>query len=784
MILNIIINKGFDRAVKFHNNFLIKTVLFLIVGLITGYYFLDFRLLLILSVGIVILFFLFDNTKKLSILFLIFIFLFGFFYLLYYEMSYNSKYSIANYNGQVCEVIGKIDYNLDSLEGNLLNLEPILVNNKRVKYGKIQLYKDQIKSDIKQNDLVIARLKLNKPQPKRNPGGFSYYNYLKKRKVYSIGNIFEIYKIQSYPGFKNIIIKIKGVLLNAINNKISQPVNEFIKALLLGEKSSLNQNWETNFRKAGANHLLAISGLHIGFITIFLLTLLNLLTFSQTVKNIILTIFLFIYILMTGVRASVLRASFLVLIYRYCKQLNIEIEFPALISGVLFLILLINPYQLFSIGLQLSFLVLIMIISWTKLLQKYLYTGLAVSIAAQLGSMPLTAYYFNTVTPAGIITNLWAIPLISGIVFLVLIHFAFYLFIPFLSNFTGQIIYILSKFLKDGINIMSDLPSAEVKVTTPSFLTVILIYIIIFMLSYILKIKGSIKYRKKFKTLSILLIIITLITVITIILPIHENNLLNIYCLDVGQGDSIFVKLPNKKNILIDTGANIGKSSNVKRTIIPFLLNRRVKLIDYLLITHFDADHCSDSDYLIKNGFVKNLIISKKFDRESQKANYILKAAKEKNIRVLTVENEDILKFNKARLEFFAPIKESNYQSRNYNSIVFRLNYEDFEMFFPGDIAGEVELELIKKMPKELLSSDILKVAHHGSISSSLNKFIKAVKPKEAIISVGVNKYGHPSSEVLNRFKKLKTRVWRTDKSGAVIIKTDGYKYNINSYIN
>jgi len=781
---NNLFNKGFDKIVKLDNEFLIKAVLFLIVGLITGYYFLDFRLILILSVGMILIFLLLDNTKKLYMIILIIIFLFGFFYLLYYEAGYNSKYSITGYNGQTVEVIGKIKYNLDSLEGRSLRLRPILVDNKRVKHGKIQLYKDQVKPDINHNDLIIARLRLNKPKTKRNPGGFSYYKYLKNQKVYSVANIFEIYKIQSNPGFINIIINIKRVLLNSINNKVSPPVNEFIKALILGEKSGLNQNWENNFRKAGANHLLAISGLHIGFITIFLLAILTPLPVSQTGKNIILTIFLFIYILITGLRASVLRASFLGLTYKYCKQFNIEVEFPGLISLVLFLVLLVNPYQLFSIGLQLSFLVLIMIVSWTKLLQNYLYTGLAVSIAAQLGSIPLTAYYFNTVTPAGIITNLWAIPLVSGIVFLVLIHFTFYLFIPVLSNFTGKLIFILSKILKDGINIMSDLPSAEIKVTTPSFLTVILFYIIIFLLSYLLKIKDNIKYRKKFKYLSFLLIIITLITVTILVLPVPDSNLLKIYCLDVGQGDSIFIKLPNQKNILVDTGNTIGASSNVKRTIIPFLLNRKIKVIDYLLITHFDGDHCSDADYLIKNGFVKNLIISKKFDKDSKKVKDILKSAAEKDIRILTVANQDILRFEKAKLEFLGPIKDKVYQNSNNKSIVFNLRYKDFEMLFTGDIEREAESDLVDNLSDELLNSDILKVAHHGSITSSLKEFISRVSPKEAVISVGINDFGHPGQKILDRLRKMNSRIWRTDTSGAVIIKTNGNKYSINSYIN
>ena len=769
---------------KLNNAVIIKAVIFFVLGLICGYYFLKFRLILILFLGLIFCFLILDNTKKIYMLVFILLFMSGFLYLNYFESGYRSEKSVARYNGKVVEVIGKVNYKLDSLEGNSVNLKPLLVNNKRVKYGKIQLWKEHMTNNISHGDLIIARMKLEKPQGKRNPGGFSFYKYLKKQRVYSVGNVFEIYKIQSGRNFINIIIKIKSILLNSINNKIPGPVNEFIKALILGEKSGLNTNWESNFRRAGANHLLAISGLHIGFITIFILTLLKPFSIGEFTQNILLGIFLFIYILMTGLRASVLRASFLVMTYRIFKQLNLELEFSGLISIVLFLVLLVNPYQLFSIGLQLSFLVLLMIVSWTEILQKYFHPLLAVSIAAQLGSIPLTAYYFNTVTPAGIITNLWAIPLVSVIVFLVLTHFSFYLLIPSISNITGKLIYLISTLLKKGINIMSDLPAAEIMVFTPSLVNVFLGYLFLFLLAYLIKIKDNIKFRKRYQILKYVSIVVFIIITFVLILPPKSNNLLNIYCLDVGQGDSIFVKTPENKTLLIDTGKATPGGSQVQNTIIPFLLNKRIRTIDYLIISHFDGDHCSKADYLIENGFVKNLVLSKNFDSEYKKTQKIIKKAKEKGIRILTVKEKDLLNLSETKIEFLAPLQDKKRDNRNNNSVVFRLNYKDFEMLFPGDIEKEVETDLIKNIPAQFIKADILKAAHHGSLTSSIDKFIKKVKPSEVLVSVGFNNYGHPSEAVLKRYKKYNSRVWRTDKKGAIIIRSDGFKYSINSYIN
>lgn len=762
---------------------IIIVVIVFILGIIGGFYFTSYKFILLITGTIFLVIIILTKNKKLFTYILIGIFLFGFFYMVYHQLNYYSIYSINNYNDQVVEVVGEVKLKLDSVEGNSVILKPFLVNNKRIKYGNIQLWKSDLTNNIKHGDLVIARIKLNKPKKASNPGSFSYFKYLKKKRIYSVGNVFEIYKIQNKFLLSKPIIKLKRYLLGSVDQKILPPVNEFIKALILGEKNNLNKNWETSFRRAGANHLLAISGLHIGFITLFILFLLKPFSFSDRTINIFLTGFLFIYVTMTGFRASVLRASLLVLLFRYFKQMNLEIDFYTILSIVLFIILLIDPYKLFSVGLQLSFLVLLMIVSWTKILKRYLHPSLAVSFAAQLGSIPLTTYYFNTLSPAGIITNLWAIPLVSIIVFLTLTHFVFYLILPFLSGITGQLIYYITIFLNKGIKVMSKLPSAEIKVTTPSVITVFIYYAILFLVAFIIRNKGKMK-NKKINFLKVLGIILLITFILTIMIRPVENNLLEVYCLDVGQGDAMVINIPGGKTVLIDTGNSANSGSKAENTILPFLLKQRIKLIDYLIITHFDGDHSAGAEYLIKKGFVKNLIISKHYDVTQNYAQKTIEAAKEKNIRIFWAKNKDSLQFDDLELEFIAPLENVVFENRNNNSIAFKLNYKDFEMLFTGDLEEEAESAVLKSLDEKNLNSDILKVAHHGSVTSSIESIIKSVIPKEAVISVGNNNYGHPNKKVLRRLENNNIRIWRTDQNGAIIIKTDGHKYNINGYLN
>jgi len=486
---------------------------------------------------------------------------------------------------------------------------------------------------------------------------------------------------------------------------------------------------------------------------------------------------------MTGLRASVLRASLMVIFFRLSKQFEVDLDIYSVLSITLLFILLLDPYQLFSVGLQLSFIVLLMIIAWTKILKKYLHPILAVSIAAQLGSIPLTAYYFNIITPAGVITNLWSIPLISIIIFLSLTHFMLNLILPILSLITAKLIYFSTTFLNYGINIMSKLPSAQIYLTTPLSTVVFLTYISLFLLAYTYHNKNinNAKTTQYLKYINILLIII-IITMVFFRPP--DDDLLNICCLDVGQGDSIFIKTPENNNILVDTGG-LSKSNNIaETTILPYLLQRNVKVINYLIITHFDYDHCGGAEFLIENGFVKNLIISEHFDSMDSNAQSIIKIALDMNIRVFQAHIDQKLEVDEVKLKFLSPPVHPNFKEKNNNSLVFRLKYKKFTMLFTGDIEGKVEKYILDNKSNLQLCSDILKIAHHGSSTSSLDNFLKAVNPKEALISVGYNYFNQPDPKLIKRLINKQIRVWRTDKQGAIMIKSDGYKYNINSYLN
>lgn len=240
------------------------------------------------------------------------------------------------------------------------------------------------------------------------------------------------------------------------------------------------------------------------------------------------------------------------------------------------------------------------------------------------------------------------------------------------------------------------------------------------------------------------------------------------------SGDSCLIVTPKNKKILIDGGGSERGSSNIgEKTLLPYLLNRKVNKLDYAIISHFDSDHCEGVLYVMQKIKVENVIIGKQFETCENYKEFI-KIVKQKNIRVISVE-----KGNKVNIEkdmYFNVIWPDsnnivNENKLNNNSLVFKMNYKSISALFTGDIEKIAEEKIILNVKKELKST-IIKVAHHGSKTSSTEKFIEKVKPKIALIGVGENNtFGHPSNITIETLEKAGTKIYRTDQMGEIILK-------------
>lgn len=458
---------------------------------------------------------------------------------------------------------------------------------------------------------------------------------------------------------------------------------------------------------------------------------------------------------LTGATASVVRACIMsilglmsFLFYRKSDVYN-NLAFSS------FIILNFNPYTIFDMGFLLSYGGTIGIILFSNKLSKkfpiknkilnYIKEMFFVCISANIIIIPIIMYNFNTLSLTFFISNVLVSPIMGIVVILGFVQI-------FLSIININLAYLLSIFLNPMLEILifiadftAKLPLSKILIPTPNIIFIIIYYVIILFCN-------KINIKKTIIILSIIIIIFNLLN----LLPKD----LRIYFIDVGQGDSTLILTPKGNSILIDGGGSETGSFDVgEKILLPYLLDRGVTKIDYMMISHFDSDHVGGLFSILENLRVEHVLISKQ-GKESENYKHFLEISKRKKIKVIYVEAGDRINIEKKMFfEILFPTRNLISENiLNNNSIVARLVYKNIKILFTGDIEEIAEKELIKLYSKtNKLRADILKVAHHGSKSSTIASFLKLVNPRISLIGVGAtNTFGHPNIGVLERLEQIR----------------------------
>lgn len=643
------------------------------------------------------------------------------------------------------------------------------------------------------------------PSEARNYKGFDYREYLKSKKIYgTIKNSNKNIKIIKENNI-NIVMKlsnnIRNYIINTSNKLLPEKTSSLLVGILIGDKSGISEEVIEDFKISNLSHMLAVSGAHTAYIILGLTFILNKSKMSKKWVHLVTILSLILFMFITNFTSSVTRACFMAIIVLGANLLYRKQDFWTSISISLLIILSLNPFSINEIGLQLSYLGTIGIILFNKNVEMFLNKikinnkiseFLSVTISAQMAIMPIMIYRFNSFSLTFFISNVLASPLLGiniilGLItiFISLVSFKLAKIISLVLNLSLEILIGISEFT-------SKLPLSSILVKTPPMLLILLIYCFILLFNYLYYIyisktnlrlfqKRIIKLINKTnvnKFISIIIIIIILFNVFSHSYLLIPKNL-RIYFIDVGQGDSCLIITPRNKKILIDGGEG---DNNV---LLSYLLDRRIKNIDYIMISHFDSDHCIGLIEVIQKLNVKNVLISKQayFCDEYRNIAGIINS---KKINVIHVKQGDVLNIDKeVKLDIFYPAKNLEYDDLNNNSIVAKLRYNKFSVLFTGDIEKSEE-NILNKYTSNQLKSDVIKVAHHGSKTSSSEKFIKVVKPKIALIGVGMNnKFGHPNQEVIERLENINCKIYRTDEMGEIIMEVNkSVKVKIETKLN
>ncbi len=711
--------------------------------------------------------------------------------MLYEKYRYSSIYEEKEYT-----VIGKIVSNKQEKEyKNCYKIKVLKVQdlNKDVKNTYLNLFIDK-KINLEYGDIIKCKGDLEKGKEARNYRGFDYNSYLKTQKIYGIFNSKKVEFIS-----KDIdIFYIANNISNKIEEKIDLLLNEteanLCKGLILGKTQEIEESIKENFRIVNISHILAISGLHVTYI-VMLITIISQRIIGKKYGTIFVIVVLIFYMFLVGFTPSIVRACIMGILVNLAFLVHRKNNFWNSLALSLLLILINNPYSILNIGLQLSYLATIGIVSFSRKIRKKIDNfkflknnlvirknnkiqtlvnkikeNLSVMFSAQILILPIMIYNFNIIGTYFIISNLLVSVIIGTTIFLsILLVTSSFIFFP-ISKIFSHILTILLQLLIIISNI-SKLPFSKIYIPTPSILSIILYYVMIYVLNFLdnvyskesdsyYRIRNLIaifKYRIRKNRPRVKKVIIATF-VLMIIMNILPKNL-KVHFIDVGQGDSTFIVTPHNKTILIDGGGSLNKNFDVgEKTLVPYILDRGYTKIDYIFVSHFDFDHVGGILTVLQELKVGKVIIGEQFEN-SENYEKMIKIARKKKIEIIQVDKENDIVIDEVKFNIIWPDKENiiKENSLNNNSLVMKMIYKNFSMLFTGDIEEIAERNIldIYKDNSDILKSDVLKTAHHGSKTSSINEFLNLVKPKIALIGVGkTNTFGHPNIEVLERLER------------------------------
>ncbi len=659
--------------------------------------------------------------------------------------------------------------------------------------GNVLLHWNLPEKGYKTGDQIVARGNLRAPPGVRNPGEFDYRRYLASQDIQALLYVkgkSSLLLIEPEKGewfYRCCISPMRNYISFFIDNTLHGQSAALLKGLLLGSRGDIDVDVKEAFARAGVIHVLAVSGLHVGFILALVLGLFSFLRIPNPLRTILVIATLFFYALLTGFRVPVVRASIMasVFLLGYLVQRKSHPVNSIAAAGII--VLAWNPQQLFQAGFQLSFTAVLGILLIYKRMEellhpvilnlyeknrvflRYVMALFLVTLSAQLATLPLTVFYFNRIPVVSLFINVLVIPLVGVIVALGFGSLLFSLLWWPLGSALANTNGVCLSFLIHTIEKTSAMSWASFGVPQLSLLYVVLAFTLLgLFIAW-----RRIRYRK---LLIFIFLILTNFGVWNH--AVNQKAGLRVTFLDVGQGDAALFENVQGKVMLVDTGDRTDRFDCGKRIIAPFLQRRGIKKIDVLVLTHPHSDHIGGAPYLVEHFDIGRIILPKvRLDNPILKT--IAEKASAKNIPWQFVHSGDLIhELDPVLITVLYPTRtmlqavRSDAENLNNSSIVLICHYYSGSILMTGDAEHEAEWDMNRY--GKLLDVDVLKAGHHGSSTATGPDFRKLVSPQFAVVSVGAfNRFGLPSEMLLQNLQKEGIIIHRTDRDGACCLFVD-----------
>ena len=626
------------------------------------------------------------------------------------------------------------------------------------------------------------------PFKSTNPSQFDYGSYLKNFNIYSVlyVNDEDTYKIisEKQPAkwkFMNKLNKMRTDILKVHSKYLKSPNLEILGGIVFGDDAVPPPEYiKKSFVNSGLLHILAASGMNVGFIFAFWVFMLKRLKIPYRARILSGMLIVILYTLMTGLGPSVIRAALMLLFVLAGKLIDRDAHSVSLLSLVAVLMLIYNPAYLNDVSFQLSFFVTFGLITTAQtVMQKFpsavpdwVKAMIVIPVIAQIWVVPIQMFYFNTISLYAVFANIISSILLSVISFMGFLSSILAIIKPIADIMCMSFDFILNYFLITLISIsdfFGSLPHCIIQTTHPNIFQILIYYTMLLCATYLIKFD---KYKKALCVLGVTSLIL-LCTTARI-----ETKDLTITAFDVQNADCFLIKTPEQKYFFIDTGKAPYKSGNSQAKIImlKYLADKGIKDIEGVVVTHFDNDHSGGVVDIISNTNVKTLYLNSR-DTETMTARNIFKTAKEINQNLIIAQNNKVIY---KEPDFVIKTYKADAQGKNKsneNSILTLVTYKKFNMLFMGDGGIEAYEQIKGNLPTNI---EILKVGHHGGPNVVNERMINELGIKTSLISTGTNHFGHPNKGTLDVLRD--TNIIRTDYLNSIKLSTKGNEYNIYSY--
>lgn len=510
------------------------------------------------------------------------------------------------------------------------------------------------------------------------------------------------------------------------------------EALLVAQRDGLDAEIKARYAASGLTHLLAISGTHVALVAAVLWMLARIARAPRKLAHVVCLTGTAAYVFFLGAPFAAVRALLQVVLLVIARTLQRPAHALGMVAAAALVIVAVQPHAVIDAGFQLSFAGIAAIVLWRRpLIDKMpaniptvLRDAVATTVAATAVTTPIAAFHFGTVSTIALLANLLAIPAVTIAVPACAVAVA----VSVVSMQTAR-------FVAAG---------AELSLAS---------------LDRVAIVSAAMPYGHFAAHPAQLLSFVT---------DHAKRGALEIHMIDVGQGDAIALRTPGGKWILVDAGPASPTFDAGERRVVPFLLAHGVRTIDALIVTHPDLDHFGGARAIVSLINVKTVydpgIAVAKDTYDS-----LLTTALRRNTSWQQVRTGTVLNFGEVRLEFLHPdtILLDASQAANDYSAVFRLTYGAFSALFLGDVSRDIEDRLTRRDARAV-DVDLLKVAHHGSSTSTSAEMLATATPQVALVSVGRrNRYRHPNSGVLERLEAAGAAILRTDQQGTVTVRIE-----------